>query len=87
MITAVDGHKLERQGCGRYACLRRITSESCRRLAARASRGACGSETILAPSAGSCRLDFAIAGRRVRDEGIEQLMGGVSHLIHRPVEG
>ena len=39
------------------------------------------------PGAGLCGLDFAVAGRGVGDEGGEQLVRRMGHLVHRPVEG
>jgi hypothetical protein len=38
------------------------------------------------PGAGFGRFHFAIAGRGVRHQTVEQLPRGLRHLVHRPIE-
>ena len=55
------------------------------RLAGAARGGS--AEAGRGPGAGLACLDLAIAGRRVGHERVEELMRGVRHLVHCPVEG
>ena len=88
MVWIVDRRKLERQACECYAYLRRHYERNPARVyPPRPALSTGGTESLLPSGAGLCRLGFAIRGGAFVTREIEQLMGGVSDLIHRPVEG
>src|SRR4051812_35300091 len=43
-------------------------------------------ETFRRPDARLLRFDLAIPGRRVANERLKQMLGGVGHVVHRAVE-